>query len=304
MSEPTDLVYIEDPEGLRLRSPRVVVAFGGWPDAAQVSSRAALFLQEGLGATRFATLRPDDFHDFTSARPTIAIKDGRVQGLSYPSNDFYYWRNPAPDGGDLIVFIGTEPQLRWPRYIAAILDVAVSQGAVALYALGGLYDDTPHTRPPRLTGSCEGAALRARLGALGVVFSDYEGPASLHSALLAECRPRRLPAASLWGHAPSYAQLTWNPIVTVALLEALGHLLNLPLDLDEVRTAANYLRRALDQLRSSDPQIGEMLARLEASYDSAGKQPPSDLPVSEQVLREIEEILRRNDETDEAASEG
>ena len=65
-----------------------------------------------------------------------------------------------------------------------------AQGAVALYALGGLYDDVPHTRPVRLSSTCDGAALRARLKALGVTFSDYEGPASLHSALLAECRTR------------------------------------------------------------------------------------------------------------------
>lgn len=298
MSESPDVVYLEEPESIQLRAPRVVVALTGWPDAAQVASRAALFLQEGLEVVHFAELHAEEFHDYTTSRPTVAIVDGRVKGISYPRGDFYYWRNPAPDGGDLIVFVGSEPQLRWQRYIAALLDVAVGQGAVALYALGGLYDDVPHTRPPRLSSTCEGAALRARLRALGIVFSDYEGPASLHTALVAECRARRLPAASIWGHAPSYAQLSWNPLVTVALLDALGRLLNLPLDLDEVRSAADHLKRALDGLSGSDPQIGAMLAKLEASFDSDEGQPASEEPVSERVLREVEEILRRHGESD------
>jgi proteasome assembly chaperone (PAC2) family protein len=313
VSDSADVVYLEAPETIQLRAPRVVVALAGWPDAAQVATRAALFLQDGLEAVRFAELRADDFHDYTASRPTVAIEDGHVKGLSYPKGDFYYWRNPAPDGGDLIIFVGTEPQLHWRRYVAALLDVFVAQGAVALYALGGLYDDVPHTRPPRLSSTCDGAALRARLAARGVVFSDYEGPASLHTALVAECRARRLPAASLWGHAPGYAHLTWNPLVTVALLDLLGQLLNLPLDLDEVRSAADYLKRALDQLATSDPRIGAMLAKLEASYDSdetrsateapLGGSPSAELSVSDRVLREIEEILRQNGEADSGEGE-
>jgi proteasome assembly chaperone (PAC2) family protein len=288
----SDIVYHES---VRLRSPRLVLAFGGWPDAAQVATRAASLLQEGLGATRFAEILADDFYDFTEARPTVVIRDGRIQGLSYPENDFYFWRNPG-EGSDLIVFVGTEPQLQWRRYVGAVLDLASAQGVTAIFALGGLYDNVPHTRPPRLSSVCESTALRERLAAIGVIFSDYEGPSSMHTALLAECRNRRLPAASLWGHAPSYAQLSWNPAVTVSLLDALGRLLDVQIDLDEVRSAATYLGKALDQLAAQDPEVSEMLAKLEASYGPEETRRPSEPPaVSEKILHEVEEILRRHE---------
>jgi proteasome assembly chaperone (PAC2) family protein len=282
-------------ESVRLRSPRLVLALGGWPDAAQVATRAASLLHEGLGAIRFAEIRTDDFYDFSNARPTAVIRDGRIQALSYPENDFYYWRNPGA-GSDLIVFVGTEPNLQWRRYVEAIIDLAEAQGVTELFALGGLYDNVPHTRPPRLSSVCESVALRERLAANDVVFSDYEGPSSLHTALLAACRGRRLSAASLWGHAPSYAQLSWNPTVTVALLEKLGRLLDVRIDLDEVRGAAAYLGKALDQLAARDPQVSEMLEKLEESYGPEETLRPSEPPaVSEKILREVEEILRQHE---------
>lgn len=289
----SDLVFHETPT---LRSPRLVLALAGWPDAAQIATRAALILQQRLDATRLAEIRPDDFYNFADARPTTVIRDGRIQGLSFPANDFHYWRNPG-EGSDLIIFVGTEPHLQWRRYVAAILDLAEAQGVTGIWALGGLYDNVPHTRPPRLSSVCEGPGLRERLAAQGIVFSDYEGPSSLHTALIAWGRAKRLPVVSLWGHAPSYAQLTWNPMVTAALLRTLTRLLDLSIDLREVETAAAYLEKALDQLVAQNPEVAEMLEKLEASYGPTETHRPSEpSPMSEKILREVEEILRQHDD--------
>ena len=80
-----------------LRSPAMVTAFQGWPDAGEVASGALRYLVCNLGATRFAEITPEEFYVFTEVRPhSVQVRPGQ-RTLRWPSNDFYYWNNP--DGG-------------------------------------------------------------------------------------------------------------------------------------------------------------------------------------------------------------
>lgn len=289
----SDLVVHLRPE---LKAPRMIVAFGGWPDAAAVATRTIQSLVEQLGATRFAEIPGDDFYSPAVLRPTAAIRDGRVESLTYPTNDLHYWRNPG-DSGDLILLSGIEPHLHWKRYVDTTLALAADQGVTALFSLGGLYDNVPHTRPVRISGVVEDAELRARLADLGVAFSEYEGPSSMHTTLLVECRARKIPTASLWGHCPSYAQLSWNPRVSAGLASLLAKVLDIDVDLEPLQVAATYLDEALDKLARQNPQVRALIRRLEETYGSVGETDSSLPPISDSILREVEEILRRGEST-------
>ncbi len=288
----SDLIYGERPE---LRAPRMVVAFAGWPDAAGAASRAVALLVDRLGGIRFAELPGEDFYSPLVLRPTTRIRAGRIEELTYPTGEFHYWRNPdAPS--DLILFAGVEPHFQWRRYVGAILEVARGHGVTALYALGGLYDNVPHTRPVRISAVAEDSELRQALAAAGVVFADYEGPSSLHSTLAVEARARQVPVVSLWGHAPAYAQLSWSPRVTLALLELLGGILGIAPDLEEVRAAATYLDESLDKLAAQNPQVRALIRKLEQGYGPEETRRPAETPeVHPSILREVEEILRRHE---------
>ncbi len=293
MSEAGDLIVHERPE---LKSPRMVVAFGGWPDAAAVATKTVSSLVEQLGATRFAEIPGDDFYSPAVLRPTTSIKNGRVESLTYPTNQLHYWRNPG-DSGDLIFMAGIEPHLHWNRYLAALMTVASDLGVTVLYSLGGLYDNVPHTRPVRISAVVEDEGIRGRLAGLGVIFTEYEGPSSLHTALLVECRNRGIPTASLWGHSPSYAQLSWNPRVSAALAAILARLLEIEVDLEPLRVSAGYLDEALDKLARQNPQVRALISRFEESYGAAPEPSQSLPPISESIVSEIEEILRRGEGT-------
>jgi proteasome assembly chaperone (PAC2) family protein len=287
----SDLIVHERPE---LREPRLIVALGGWSDAAGVATRAVQTLVEQLNGTRFAEIPADDFYSFAQIRPTTKIQDGRIEMLNFPANEFYYWRNPAGPG-DLILFAGIEPHLQWRRYVEAVLTLAVENGVTELFALGGLYDNLPHTRPVRLSAVAEDEALRGRVTERGAIFSEYEGPSSLHTTLLVECRAKRIAAASIWGHAPAYAQLSWNPRVSLGILEALVQILEIEVDLGPLQTAATYLDEALDKLARQNPQVGTLIQRLEAAYEASSPEVSPTPQISENVLREVEEILRRGE---------
>ncbi len=64
------LVFRQEPPR---KLPAMIVAFAGWPDAAEAASGALRYLVEKLGATKFAEIAPEEFYDFTSTRPETRI---------------------------------------------------------------------------------------------------------------------------------------------------------------------------------------------------------------------------------------
>ncbi len=121
-----------------LRTPTLIAAFAGWPDAGEVASGSARYLARKLRARRFAELDPVEFYVFTETRPTTIILAPGQRALEWPSNEFFAWHDPAGIR-DLVIFQGREPNVNWPGYIDAVLDLAERCGVTQLLALGGTY---------------------------------------------------------------------------------------------------------------------------------------------------------------------
>lgn len=56
----------------------MLVAFSGWPAAAEAATRALRYLVRNLGATKFAEIDPEEFYDFTVVRPHL--RKGKAGG--------------------------------------------------------------------------------------------------------------------------------------------------------------------------------------------------------------------------------
>src|SRR5213082_274320 len=63
----------------RLRAPALICAFKGWNDAADAASTALSFVGAALGASRFATIDPEEFSDFQATRPQVKLVDGETR---------------------------------------------------------------------------------------------------------------------------------------------------------------------------------------------------------------------------------
>ena len=185
-----------------LRSPILIAAFAGWPDAAEVASGTARFLSRKLRARRFAEIDPEEFYVFTETRPNTLILAPGQRALEWPSNEFFSWHNPNGER-DIVILQGREPNLNWREYVDIILDLAGRLGVSQMIALGGTYDAVSHRGQVSLSGHATSPELRERLAEFGITASSYEGPSSVQSALLEACREKDILAASLWGHAPA-----------------------------------------------------------------------------------------------------
>lgn len=278
-----------------LSRPTFIAAFAGWPDAAEISTTAVRFLTERLDAVKFAEIDAELFYDYSEQRPDIRHTRQRRRILRWPSGELYAWR--SPDGEhDLILLSQPEPHLRWRRYCDLLMDLAASYDSRLFITLGGTFDSVPHTGRSKITAWASSMDLTQRLRDLAVGGVQYEGPTGIHSALLEACVARNLPTITLWGHSPQYVRSSPNPKVCHALLERLRTLLDIDVNLDRLRAAGLALDERVNQAIRTDPQLAELVRGLEADHEvlpeADAEEPPTPLPDSQSIVRDLEEFFR------------
>src|SRR5438067_11585482 len=94
-----------------LHEPVLVAAFEGWNDAGEAATFAARFLAEHWNAEPFATIDPEEFFDFTSARPHVQLDDEDQRKTVWSSVTFSSTAVPASDL-DVTFRVGSKPQLK------------------------------------------------------------------------------------------------------------------------------------------------------------------------------------------------
>lgn len=277
-----------------LRNPALVAAFAGWNDAAEAATTAARFLVGQWSARRFAAISPEEFYDFTQARPYIRWRNGLEREIRWPANEFFHAQAGGPR--DIIILIGVEPHLKWRTYVETVLSVVRRCGANFVVALGALLADVAHSRPVRVTGSASDEEL-ARL--LQLTPSRYEGPTGIVGVLLEACRGQGLSTATLWASVPHYIAAVPNPKATLALLQRLGILLGLDLTPASLEREVARFEAQVAEAVAANPEIQDYVRQLEAREDEEGAReatpPPErpDLPSGEAMVRELEEFLKQ-----------
>jgi len=276
-----------------LRDPVAIVAFTGWNDAASAASNAARFLARRLGARRFAVLDPEEFYDFQSSRPNVRITGSGEREVQWPSNDFFYARNPR-GSSDLVIGIGAEPSLRWRTFTDSLRGLFEDLNVRMVVSVGALLADVAHTREVRVTGTAIDPNVAEKLH---LTTSRYEGPTGIVGVLHDSLRKQGVPAASLWANVPHYVTTDQNPPATLALLKRLQAMLNLEFDFTDLEAAGARFVAEVDAVIAANPEVSSYVRRLEEAYDSgadAEGEPtePGPLPAPEDLVMDVEEFLR------------
>jgi len=252
-----------------LRRPAMIAAFSGWNDAGDAASDAVRWLIRASNARPFAALDIEEYLDFQAARPTVDLVDGVVRTITWPSLALSGGTVPGGDR-DLVLLLGVEPNLRWPAFCDDVIGVARKTSCEMIVTLGALLGDTPHSRPIKCTGSATDEVLAARLG---MQRSRYEGPTGIVGVLHDAVRRAGFASASIWAPVPHYVATPPNPKATRAILDRLGDLLDLGLDLTDLDIAASAWERSVSEVVSGDADVSAYVARLEARYDTADDEP-------------------------------
>jgi proteasome assembly chaperone (PAC2) family protein len=276
-----------------LHAPYLIAGFGGWPNGGNVSTDTVYFLQSTLKAEQIGEITSDDLYIYSSptlaSRPITVISEGVLESLRFPSNTLFACQRLGAKH-DLLLLQGIEPDLHWQQFADAIIECLQTFKAQRLYTIGGYLDYAPHTRLPRLSAVVTHEALKEDLEAYDVDLTDYEGPTSIQSYLLAACRAQGIEGISLWGGAPSYVQGSY-PRLTQAMLQFLSQLWGLPLDLEEIEEQAIELEATLHEQIDTNPELADYIRRLEQAYDQS-ERPQSDMN-TDAIVDEIQQFLRR-----------
>src|SRR5437588_6803112 len=218
-----------------LREPVVIVALGGWNDAADAATTALKFLIQRWEPTKIAEIDSEDFFVFTETRPTIKFTDGIQKAITWPTNQFLAYSN-ADFTHDVILFLGVEPQLKWQTFTKTFMEACKHFNVSEVVFLGALLADVPHSMAVPITGTSTDTDVMERLREMDVHRSRYEGPTGMIGVLHDACQHASIPAATLWAAAPHYLAATPNIKVTAALLTYLNTYQSFGLDLSDIQT--------------------------------------------------------------------
>jgi len=297
MERRANLTIVEKP---RLRRPHMVCGISGWVDGGEAATGSVKYLVGKLNARRFAEMPIARFHIYqvpgqVSLRPHIRIEDGLLKEHRFPNNQFFYWINPAADN-DLVLFLGTEPNMNWEEYADAILHIAEQFAVIRIYLLGGVLDKCPHTKEPTVSCACTAPGLKGEMRRYGVQFTSYEGPGRFGTTLLHLCQERAFDMVAITARATYYPEfnvgIPHNPKAIRALVKRLNHLLSLKLDLSDLDRAAEELEGKLSFMTSQSADFRAYIEQLEKDFAEVKFDEPLEMS-GEEAVEMAEEFLKR-----------
>lgn len=255
----------------KLNNPALIMSFSGWMNAGDVSTGTIQYLIDKFDAFEFAHIVPDSFYiynfpgsmEFSSLfRPHTEIDEGLIKNYQEPSNIFY-----ADTINNLILLTGKEPNLAWHEYSDCILDICREFSVSQLVFIGSIAGLTPHTREPRILCSVSNKELKEPLEHLGFKFTNYEGPAGIITYLTIKTRENNMDLTNLIAEIPAYLH-GYNPRCIETAVKCLARILNLHLQLDDLRTLADNFEKRVTQLIQENEELAEKIQQLETDYDN------------------------------------
>jgi proteasome assembly chaperone (PAC2) family protein len=280
---------------VKLNDPVLVAAFRGWNDAGDAATFAAAHLARVWSAKRIATLDPEDFYDFQAVRPEVQLEEGHTRKITWPSNEFSAVQLSGRPH-DVIVLIGTEPNLKWRTFTRLIVDVAKEHEVSLVITLGALLADVPHSRPVHITGT---AVEKQLVEELGLRRSRYEGPTGIVGVLHDACSKAGVRSASLWAAVPHYLAVTPNPKAALALVNKAVQLIGAPAEIDDLERATVTYEQRVSELVSADEDVQAYVKLLEERADEREREEqmePSEMPSGDALAAELERFLRERDD--------
>ncbi len=282
---------IREERTVELRDPVMIAAFRGWNDAGDAASFAAAHLGRVWSAERFASIDPEEFYDFQAVRPQVELVEGITRKITWPANEFWAAR-PESAPHDLIVFVGTEPSLRWKTFSELVVRVARQHEVKLVVTFGALLADVAHSRPVHITGTAVKPEIVQRLN---LQRSRYEGPTGIVGVLHDELGKAGVDSASLWAAVPHYLAVSPNPKAALALARKATDLIQVPADVDALERATIAYEKRVSEIVASDDDVQAYVRLLEERSDEREQleeMDPSNLPSGESLAAELENFLR------------
>ncbi|MDD5119714.1 MAG: PAC2 family protein [Candidatus Omnitrophica bacterium] len=240
----------------RLRSPYLIVA---WPGMGDVAANAANYLINELKAQEFAEIAPGEFFYSTGS----VISSGILEVPLLPQGKFYYWKNPAskravsanslgakPAVHDLIIFLSNaQPDLaKADSYAKIIIGLAKDLGAELVVSFASMPQATDHTQKPAVWLAATDQKIKEGLKKFNFNVLQEGQISGMNGLFLGLAKLAGLKGFCLLGDIPLYTIQIENPKASAAVLQALGQILNIQINLQPLMEQAQSMENEINKL--------------------------------------------------------
>ncbi len=231
--------------------PRDTWLVAVWPGMGSVAITAGSWLASELGASHRLDLPSEEFFDVEK----VEVHDGVARIGWRPSCAFHLWKNSGK-GPDLLIFVGeSQPPSRGLDFCHRILDVARKHGVRRVVTFAAMATQMHPGADPRVFAVVNDERLLPELRAHPVELLREGQINGLNGVLLAAAAELGIDGLCLLGEMPFFAVQVPNPGASVAVLEVFEGLSGIPIDLDELRTQGDTVRRRLSKILAKMPQV-------------------------------------------------
>lgn len=255
MGKDTDAITLDYlPE---LNNPLLFAAFDGWNDGGTAATGSVQHMISAFSAKKFAHIESEEFYVFSENRPTVNFDENQSREITWPANEFYHAKLPGTDR-DVVLFLGTEPNLRWQTFCRNFSGFARQLGADFVITLGAFLADVLYTLPVQLTGLSNDPDLE-KLHDLQR--TSYEGPTGIVGVLTRHLELENFRTLSLWAGVPYYISIP-NPKATFAQLQKLQNIFGFSIDLDDLEALANNFDNEINDVVAKNPNVAAYVREL------------------------------------------
>jgi proteasome assembly chaperone (PAC2) family protein len=242
-----------------LRNPILIAGFEGWSNAGNIALKSIEYIIQRKAATLIAEIDQDRFYQFTQNRPTVSIKQGRLQGLHLKRICFHSWPNKEGTN-DLILLRAQEPDYRWLTFVQTLFHLCKQWGVSLIISVGGLHDDVLHTEAV-VSGVYTSGEWRDVFIKRDIHLIEYEGPAGIHSLIMQKAEKEGCPYVGLWGHSPLYLRGT-NYRVVLRIVNLLASLFGLSIDRRELEGSLREFEHQIEEILGDNTELREYTEKI------------------------------------------
>jgi len=265
-----DLLVLEK-EIIKPERPTFMIAgFNQHSNVGNVSSGIPEYLIEKLNARRVGHIRKGDFYIFQLPgsqfmfRPPVKYVEGYEEYYQEePINDFYYAE--VSEKG-LIIFIGTEPNLREDVYVNTLLDGAKELGVKRIIVPAGIGMEVPFDKE-RLVGCHYNLKqMQEELKNYAVIFPDYPSEARIGMVINHYSKERGIESVRMTARTPSYQvslTIDSDKRAMYDILRRIRYMFGINLDLsdleEESKQQLSDFENTLKRLCMDKPELGSQI---------------------------------------------
>ncbi|MBN9374226.1 MAG: PAC2 family protein [Cellulomonas sp.] len=273
--------------------PVLVHAVRGFVDAGHAGEIAAEHLVDELPTRRLVTFDVDQLLDYRSRRPMMTFDASTWR--EYEDPELVVDLVDDADGTPFLLLHGTEPDVQWERYVAAVRQLVERFAVPLTVGIHGVPMGVPHTRPITLTAHATRPDL---VGDLPSWFGMVRVPASAQTLLELRLGQSGHDAMGFVVHVPHYLAQSTYPQAAIAALRRLDRVAGLELKIGELEGAAQEAARQIEEQVAGSPEVASLVQALEEQYDAftrgigrAGLLAATDLPTADELGAEFERFL-------------